>query len=96
VAAGAIVVWAVLIGLILLGVFPYKPRTTRGWTVLLVCGPPAYLAVSWLGERVTGPRAQHLAPKRFSVRWFGMMAFAVVLGSALLAFSVWTSLWFGR
>ncbi len=91
-AAGAIAVWVFVIVLILLDVFPDHPSTTRGWIALVVVGPPAYLALAWLGERVLAPRLPSYSPKRFSLGWFAMMAGAVAVGSALLAISVWVSL----
>jgi len=94
--AGVIAAWAILIGLILLELFPYRPRTSREWVALLVGGPPAYVGIAWLGERVLGPRLPRFSPKRFSLGWFAMMAIAIVIGSALLAVSVWISLRFGR
>ena len=59
-------------------------------------GPPAYVAVAWLGERVLGPRLARFSPKRASLGWFAMMAIVIAIGSALVAFSVWISLRFGR
>lgn len=95
-AAGAAAAWALLAVLFLLGIFPDAPRTARGWVALVVCGPPAYLALAWLGERVIAARLASLPEKRFSPGWFGMMASAVAVGSGLVAASVWISLRLGR
>jgi len=94
-AAGVTAAWAILTGLILLEVFPYRPRTTCGWVAFLVGGPPAYMAAAWVGERVLGPRLPRFSPKRFSLGWFAMMAIAVTIGSTVLACSVWIALRFG-
>ncbi len=94
--AGLVAIWAFLVGLILFELVPYAPRTPGGWTVLLLAGPPAYLAVSWLGERVLGPRLPRITPTRFSLAWFAWMRVAVVTGSAFVALSAWLSLRFGR
>jgi hypothetical protein len=94
--AAVLAIWAILIGLILLEVFPYTPRTTREWVTLLVCGPPAYIVVAWLCERVLPTPLPGFSPERFSLKWFAMMATAIVIGSALVAFSVWLSLRLGR
>jgi hypothetical protein len=94
--AGVVAVWAFVVVLVLIGLFPYTPRTTRGWVALIVGGPLVYVGVAWLGERVLGPRLPRGSPRRFSLGWFGMMAAAVVVGSALLALSVWLSVLLGR
>ncbi len=93
--AGLVAIWVFLNGLILLEIVPYTPRTFRGWALLLMAGPPVYLAVSWLGERVLSPRLARIAPARFSLAWFAWMLVATVIGSAFVALSVWLSLRFG-
>ena len=90
-----IALWAMLMGLILLEIVPYTPKSVRGWALLLLAGPPVYLALSWLGERVLGPRLARISPARFSVAWFAWMLAAVVVGSAVVALSVLVALRFG-
>jgi len=94
VIAGVIAIWAFLTGMILLDIVPYTPRTFRGWALLLLAGPPVYLAMSVLCERMLSPRLARIAPARFSLAWFAWMALAVVFGSAMVALSVWWSLRF--
>lgn len=88
VVAGGIAIWVLLVGLILLEIVPNTPRSVRGWALLLLAGPPIYLAVSWLGERLA-----RIAPARFSFAWFAWMVVLVVFGSAVVALSGW---WFLR
>lgn len=93
---GVVGIWAFLVGMILLEIVPYTPKTFRGWVLLLAAGPPAYLALSWLGERVLSPRLARIAPKRFSVAWFAWMVVVTALGCAVVALSAWWSLRFLR
>jgi hypothetical protein len=97
VLAGVIAIWAFYIGMIMLQIVPYTPRSFRGWALLLIAGPPVYLAVEWVGERVLSPRLARIPkPARFSLGWFVWMVAATAFGSALVGLSVWWSLRFGR
>ena len=91
--AGVLAGWALLVALLLLELGPETPRTFRGWVLLLVLGPPAYLALAWLGERVQSPLAR-ISPRRFSRQWFAWILFlGAVAGSAVVALSIW---WFAH
>jgi hypothetical protein len=43
--------WIVLVPVVLLQLAPWWPRSARGWALLVLVGPPVYLAASWLLER---------------------------------------------
>jgi len=89
VLGGVLAGWALLVALLLLEFGPDTPRSFREWVLLLVVGPPAYLALAWLGERVQSPLVR-ISPPRFSCRWFAWILFlAAIGGSAVVALSIW-------
>jgi hypothetical protein len=91
---GVMGLWAMLGALILLEIAPHTPRTRQGWILLLIVGPPAYLALTWLGERLVSPRlGARISSARFSL---ARILIGVLAGSVLVALSVWWFLWFGR
>ena len=44
--------WAMFAVLLLLQLLPDTPKTTRGWMLLLVLGPPAYVVLEWASSRL--------------------------------------------
>jgi len=45
-----LVVWAVGLLLLLIELAPHWPSTTSGWLLLVVLGPPSYIASEAVGE----------------------------------------------
>jgi hypothetical protein len=75
---GLAAAWFLLAGLLILQLWPDLPKTNFGWFLLLVLGPPAYLAgeglFSWLFSEKHG---REISNKQFS--WLRVvLALAVV------------------
>jgi hypothetical protein len=76
--------------LVVLSVLPFPPTTSRGWILLLVLGPPAYVALEWLGGRIFSREAGlSISPAPFS---WARILFALAVFLALLVPLVWWSL----
>jgi hypothetical protein len=59
-----IVVYTILI---LLGIYPYRPKGLAGWLILVGLGIPLTLFLEWIGEFVFGNRiAEKISKKPFS------------------------------
>jgi hypothetical protein len=58
-----------LIGLILIiGIFPDYPKTTVGWVMLIVIGPPVYLLAEGIGEKIFSRKVgEKISRKGFSI-----------------------------
>jgi hypothetical protein len=52
IAFGALFVFALLTGMLLLNIFASMPSSLAGWALLILVGVPAYLLVQILGEHV--------------------------------------------
>jgi hypothetical protein len=89
--AGVFAVWVIVAALLALQLVPDVPGTVRGWLLLLVVGPPAYLALEWASGRMfnaeTGAR---VSTARFSL---ARIAVALVVMLVALAPFAW---WFLR
>jgi hypothetical protein len=96
VLAGTLALWVFLVGMILLEVVPYTPRTPQGWALLLLAGPPAYLVLQWFGEEVVGKRVARIRAPRYSASWFAWMLGMIAFGCAVVALSVWWVFRFSR
>lgn len=74
---------------VLLEIWP-PPKTTRGWALLLMVGPPAYFFLDWVGGRLFSPEiGARISPARFS---WARIAYATVVALILLAPVVWWGL----
>jgi hypothetical protein len=91
IVAGVLAVWAIIAALLILQLVPGVPNTGRGWALLLVLGPPVYVALEWAADRLfnagTGAR---ISSARFS---FARIAVALVFVLIALAPVAW---WFFR
>ncbi len=47
-----IALWALVVADLVLGLFPGLPKTLGGWVLLFVFGPPVYLALQWVADRL--------------------------------------------
>ncbi len=79
--AGAAALWVVLDGAVLLGTFPYWPRTAARWGLLLVAGPALVLSLAGLLELAVVPRIERLA----STRGAGRRIAGAILAAAAIA-----------
>jgi len=52
--------WALLVGICLVEIWPKWPETKWQWALLAVAGPPLYIFVEWLGEKVAMPTTQRV------------------------------------
>lgn len=63
-----VLVWTLLVGLAVLQFVPGVPKTTGGWVLLVMLGPPLYLGLEWLFgkmfSRATGERVSQSVPAR--------------------------------
>lgn len=50
--AGVLAAWAVLIAVVAVDLYPVIPEGRRGWTLLVVLGPPIYVALELLAAKV--------------------------------------------
>jgi hypothetical protein len=81
--------WALLVLVVLLEIWP-PPKTTRGWMLLVVAGPPAYLVLDWVGARLFAPEiGTRISLARFS---WARIAYATIVAVILLAPVVWWGL----
>ncbi|HSM92253.1 MAG TPA: hypothetical protein VLT47_05145 [Anaeromyxobacteraceae bacterium] len=80
--------WAIAAALLVLQLLPDVPTTARGWLLLLVFGPPAYLALEWASGRMfnaeTGAR---VSTARFSLARIAVAL--AVISAALVPFAWW-------
>src|ERR1700694_2478145 len=75
--------WAMVAALLILEVAPATPTSVRGWVLLLVVGPPAYVASEFVMERMFNPKlSARISSAKFS---FARIAVALVLMLLLLA-----------
>jgi hypothetical protein len=87
---GIIAAWAMLALMVVLELLPDTPRTTRGWVLVLVLGPPVYAAAEWTSSRVFSDRnGARISSARFSV---ARVAVALVVTLVALAPFIWWSL----
>jgi hypothetical protein len=50
--AGVLAAWAVLLAAVAFELYPAIPEGRRGWTLLVVLGPPIYVALELLAAKV--------------------------------------------
>lgn len=73
--------WAIFALLLVLELLPDPPKTTRGWVLLLVIGPPAYGALEWGSSRLFSSKTG----ARISSARFSVLRVTVALLAALVA-----------
>ena len=56
-AIAGLLIWVVVAGFAALTLWPSMPSSWKGWAVLLVFGPPAYLLAERLGEMAWNSKA---------------------------------------
>ncbi len=88
VLAGAAGLWLLIDGAVLLGTFPYWPRTAARWGLLLGAGPAMFLSLAGLFELAILPRLERLSPGRRSAR----VLLLVAVAAAIVAFGAWWTL----
>jgi hypothetical protein len=89
--AGVLAAWAIVAALLILQIAPDTPRSVRGWALLLVAGPPVYVAIEWAsGRLLSAEMGVRISSARFS---FARIAVAVLVMSIVLAPFAW---WFLR
>lgn len=91
IVAGVLAVWAIVAALLILQLVPGIPSTGRGWALLLVLGPPVYVALEWAADRLFDARTgARISSARLSL---ARIAVALVFGLIALAPFAW---WFFR
>jgi hypothetical protein len=81
-------VWAVVATLLVLQLVPDVPSTARGWLLLLVFGPPAYVALEWAsGLMFNAETGARISTARFSLSRIAVAL--VVILVALAPFAWW-------
>ena len=65
---GLMFVWVLLGVIAILYLWPDVPRNQRQWAVLIVFGPPLYLAAEYIAARLFSDEVgQRISTRRFSV-----------------------------
>lgn len=87
---GLVAAWFLIAGFSALMAWPDLPKSDFGWLVLLVVGPPVYVAADWFFEwLLSEKRGNRISRKRFS--WLRVViAFfvaVVFVGLSLFIFS---------
>lgn len=86
-----LVVWAVSAAVLVLQLLPDTPRTPRGWVLLLVIGPPAYIVLELASSRLFSDKAgARISTARFSVT---RIAVALLVALVVLAPFAWFAWW---
>lgn len=82
-----VLVWALLVGLVVLQFAPGLPKTTGGWALLVVLGPPLYLGLEWIfGKVFSRATGERISTSRFS---FARVAVALVFALIFIAPFAW-------
>ena len=75
----------VAVGVVLAGIYPYRPDTLLGWIVLVGLALPLILVLEYGGEKILNPEfAAHLG--RYGRFAYGVVILAVLLGLVLVGF----------
>lgn len=72
-----VLAYIVLVFAVLIALAPFLPKTALGWGILLLLGPPLYLAGSWLGEKFSEPWGES-TPLRKTAKALGLIVAAIV------------------
>ena len=80
--ASVVLIWLFLAGFALLTLWPSIPTSRGGWLLLVVIGPPLYVAGEFLAERGWSSKFGHTISEHPS-RTFRIVA-GVIVGSLLL------------
>lgn len=84
--AGVLALWAMLVALVVFELYPALPGTGRGWLLLVVAGPPLYVAAELLAEKLLSREAGlRISAKRFSWMRVFVVLLALVAVAALAA-----------
>jgi hypothetical protein len=82
--AVVLTLWALLVGLVALALYPELPRTVRGWLLIVIAGPALYVTVELIAEKaLTRGAGLRMSAERFAWRRV-VVALLVFLGIALL------------
>ena len=85
-SGGVLAAWAIFALLLVLQVLPDPPKTTRGWVLLLVVGPPASAALEWAASRFFNAKmGARISPARFSIARIIVALIVVLLAAAPFA-----------
>lgn len=84
--AGIALIWLLLAGMALLTAWPSMPSSRAGWLLVLVIGPPLYLAGELLAERIWSSKPARAISEHPS-RTFRMVT-RVLVGVVFLVFVV--------
>ena len=87
---GVLIVWTIVAILVIIESVPETPTTIRGWVLLLLLGPPVYVAVEWAVEKlISAKMGSRISPARFSFRRIGILLFVmVVIPAAVVVWSL--------
>jgi hypothetical protein len=89
--AAVLGVWAMLVALVVFELYPALPSTARGWLLLAVAGPPLYVAVELLAEKLLSREAGlRISAKRFSWKRVFVVVLALVAVASLAAVALRT------
>ena len=80
--AGAALIWMLIAGLAAFALWPSLPSSWSGWAVLIVLGPPLYLAGEFISERMWSTKIGRSISEHPS-RVFRIAA-GVLIGSVIL------------
>lgn len=95
-AVGVLAVWAWFALLLVLQLLPDTPKTTRGWVLLLVVGPPVYALVEWAAERRSTKTGEAISQTQFSFARVARAVLVVLVAFAALSAFAWWFLRAGR
>ncbi len=71
-------------GLILLGIYPYRPNSVIGWAILYIVSLPIVLLIEYVGMKVFEKSDER------GLGWAGRIAYGVVAISAVM-FALYTA-----
>ena len=86
--ASAVLIWLFLAGFALLTLWPSIPSSRGGWLLLVVIGPPLYVAGEFLAERGWSSKFGQTISEHPS-RTFRIVAGVIVGSVLLLAILIW-------
>lgn len=71
-------------GLILLGIYPYRPNTLLGWSALFLISMPLVICYEYLGDKLLSTKLLENSGRGVRILYGVVVIGVVVIGGALL------------
>jgi hypothetical protein len=82
---GAFIIWQITVGIVLVAIFPYRPKHWMGWVLLIFFALPFVLSLEYVGTAMLyHPR---LVGRSRATRLVILLAAIVMLGTGLV--TIW-------